>query len=1025
MSALQILHAFTCYELFSKGGGVQRYIHQLSMGAQAQGHRVRVAARVAESPPNGAYVAVTAGYRQLWREVAAADVVHLHGPRVIYAAVAGLFALLQRKQRVYTAHCFYAGHTRRQRLLKWLWDHAVERALFASSDAVVLLSEHWRAYARAQHLPVSRVMILPNGIDVAALEQEDFTPCTLAGAPAILSVCRLDPVKRVGDIVAALGQDGLALAHLHIVGRGEDEAHLRALAAEKKVADRVTFHHFQTDVAVAAMARAADVFVIASAEEGMPTTILEMLARGVPVVASEIAGNLSLMRPLAQPHTYPLGDVAALARAVAAAHRSDVRPEIGDALRAQFDWQAITAAMLKCYAGTVPQKTYAQGRQLLLGCPVDALAREEILARAATAIRTRGRCSIEGLNVAKIIQARRDPALMQALHNADIVHVDGAGAALATKLLGLRMPPRRAGIDLMDDLIAQCAELGASVYLLGAKDAIVTRTAAALQARYPTLKIAGTRNGYFAESEYASVAQAIHTSGATLLLIGISSPKKELFLHAHMQRCGVQVAMGVGGAFDVVAGVVARAPRWMQRAGLEWFFRMLQEPRRLARRYVETNAVFGLLLGMALLRRMLAQQSAKAPLGWDDFLAQLAAGAKEVGLACRHEIYFLHRSKPFGGRVHAVAAALRDAAWLLRVPAALPTLPGQHIAITTLAGASGMGTLTPAIAALAPAHPVTVMAHPRLHLAGAIAPARVSWRAVFTALGAMRHARRRVPNISRIVVAACLFRHALWHASWRAFRVQAPHVTHALLHNDFDMMSSSAVAALAPDISMVCVQHGIPTAEFFPTHAATQVVWGETSRAAYATATPTATLVVDALGRGHRHAVPKDAPAVLYLVSQTHTPIYGIDLAPWFKELAQELSAALPAEEFRVLLHPQEVGRTTAYAALPSSQLALPPHPALTHASTPALVAGYSSTALIDAALAGHLVVAMEWHAPESPHARAVSAPPMRCQDAASVLAFYAQLRNNPALLASCRAQQEVWLNATFTDSGDFAAHAT
>ena len=346
----KILHAFKSYELFSKGGGVERYIDRLCLHSVAAGYEATVVARVAEPSPSGIYRTVSAPrLSALWREVAKADRVHIHGTRVGYAAIAGAFALLQRKKLFYTAHCFYEGKTPQQTLLKFVWDHTVERALFAWSNATILLSDYWREYARRRGLPVARAVVLPNGVDVAALEQEVVAPLSLAGAPAILSVCRLDPVKRVEDAIAALAQPTLTQAVLHVIGRGADEPRLRAVAAAQGVTERVVWHGFKTDAEIASMARAANVFVIASAEEGMPTTILEMLARRVPVVASDIPGNRSLLEPLHWPHLYPLGDVVQLAQAINAATGKAVPDEIGEALKQRFDWQVISAQLLHYY----------------------------------------------------------------------------------------------------------------------------------------------------------------------------------------------------------------------------------------------------------------------------------------------------------------------------------------------------------------------------------------------------------------------------------------------------------------------------------------------------------------------------------------------------------------------------------------------------------------------------------------------------------------------------------------------------
>ena len=588
---IRILHVFKHYALFSKGGGVERYIHHVATRSAQAGCAVTVFAQEADdAPPQLGYRIQRGSYGALWHAVAKADTVHIHGPRERLSAVAGVIALLRRRPLFYTIHCFYRGKTKLQAAQKYVWDHLIERYLFRGAFTTIFLSDFWRDYSACLGIRPMHFMLLPNGIDYAALKVETVTPMTLAGEPAILSVSRLDLVKRIEDIIAALAQPLLPRAHLHIVGRGPDEERLKALVETQGLQARVTFHHFKNDEEVAAMARAAQVFVLASAEEGMPTTILEMLARGLPVVASEIPGNMSIMERLQNHATYPLGDVGALAESIATAAGQPLPASTQEGLQRYFDWGAIVPTLLARYRRAVGGKT------MFIDCPLDGMAPEAILERACTAMREEHVLVIEGLNVAKLVQSRRDPHLMQALDEADIVHIDGAGIALGGRFLGYNFPPRRAGIDLMMDLLRCCVELDKSVFLLGAKEESVTAAMTAMQRAVQGLRIAGYRNGYFSAADEAGIVDQIRASGASLLLLGMSSPKKELFLHRHKHALAVPVAMGVGGAFDVLSGVVKRAPGWMQKYALEWLFRLLQEPRRLGWRYLDTNVTYARLL---------------------------------------------------------------------------------------------------------------------------------------------------------------------------------------------------------------------------------------------------------------------------------------------------------------------------------------------------------------------------------------------------------------------------------------------
>jgi N-acetylglucosaminyldiphosphoundecaprenol N-acetyl-beta-D-mannosaminyltransferase len=196
-----------------------------------------------------------------------------------------------------------------------------------------------------------------------------------------------------------------------------------------------------------------------------------------------------------------------------------------------------------------------------------------------------------GVNAAIVVAARKDRDLRRALLGCDIVSADGMSVVLASRLLGCPLPERVTGIDLFLALLQAAAERGDSVYLLGAEPAVVDRAAAAIRARLPGLRIAGWHHGYFWDDEPAMV-RAIRESGANMLFVGITSPKKERFIHQWREQLGVRLAMGVGGSFDVLAGKTRRSPRWMQRAGLEWLFRLLLEPRRLWKRYFVSNAAF-------------------------------------------------------------------------------------------------------------------------------------------------------------------------------------------------------------------------------------------------------------------------------------------------------------------------------------------------------------------------------------------------------------------------------------------------
>lgn len=208
------------------------------------------------------------------------------------------------------------------------------------------------------------------------------------------------------------------------------------------------------------------------------------------------------------------------------------------------------------------------------------------------------------VNVAKLVHMRTDESLAGSVQACDIVNIDGMGVVWGARFLGLDVPERVSGVDLFDGLLALAASRGYAVFLLGARPDVVEEVSVRVQRRHAGLRVVGVHHGYFWEDE-AGLVEKVRISGAQMLFVAITSPKKENFINQWRGQLGVDFVMGVGGTFDVVAGKVKRAPAWMQRFGLEWFFRVLQEPRRMWRRYLTTNAVFAMMLAREKCRQML------------------------------------------------------------------------------------------------------------------------------------------------------------------------------------------------------------------------------------------------------------------------------------------------------------------------------------------------------------------------------------------------------------------------------------
>jgi len=242
-------------------------------------------------------------------------------------------------------------------------------------------------------------------------------------------------------------------------------------------------------------------------------------------------------------------------------------------------------------------------RVKLFGLPVDILTHEETVARILSAIAHRQRCQHVAINVAKLVNARSNAELENDIRDSDIIGIDGMGILFALRLLGHEVPERVAGVDLFENLMGECAKRGLKPFLLGASPEVLAAAERALLQRYPGLVFAGSRDGYFTPREESDVCDHIRSSGADCLFIAMPTPRKERFMQRYRDTLGVPFVMGIGGTLDVVGGQVRRAPLPLQHAGLEWAFRMVQEPRRLGARYLYTNLVFAGLLAHHVLAR--------------------------------------------------------------------------------------------------------------------------------------------------------------------------------------------------------------------------------------------------------------------------------------------------------------------------------------------------------------------------------------------------------------------------------------
>ncbi|HVR06056.1 MAG TPA: WecB/TagA/CpsF family glycosyltransferase [Solirubrobacteraceae bacterium] len=245
----------------------------------------------------------------------------------------------------------------------------------------------------------------------------------------------------------------------------------------------------------------------------------------------------------------------------------------------------------------------AHDRAVVLGCAIDRLDMAGTVERCREAIEQRRYTQHVSINASKLVALRQQASLREIICSCQLINADGQSVVWASRLLGDPLPERVAGIDLMQELFALAEARGYRIFILGARAEVLETAVGKLREQHPRLAIAGFHHGYFSDDESPRVAAEIRAAQADILFVAMTSPRKEQWLGQYGPTLEAPLVMGVGGSIDVVAGVTRRAPGPWQRAGLEWMYRLLQEPRRLAGRYIRTNMQFiGLVIKDLALR---------------------------------------------------------------------------------------------------------------------------------------------------------------------------------------------------------------------------------------------------------------------------------------------------------------------------------------------------------------------------------------------------------------------------------------
>jgi N-acetylglucosaminyldiphosphoundecaprenol N-acetyl-beta-D-mannosaminyltransferase len=237
----------------------------------------------------------------------------------------------------------------------------------------------------------------------------------------------------------------------------------------------------------------------------------------------------------------------------------------------------------------------------VLNAGFDSCTLESCVDKVVAAAAEGERAWLATVNVAILMAMRGDPELQDYVDHARWVVADGQPLVWLSRFLGRPLPQRVTGVDLIERLCQRAEEDGLGVFFLGASDEVITAAEQAMKSRYPRLRLQ-VANGYFKDEEALERVSAIAGTGTSFVFVGMGVPRQERFIREYLDDLKVNVAIGVGGSFDVIGGLRGRAPRALQRSGLEWTYRLIQEPRRLWRRYLVTGMQFGVLAILALVQ---------------------------------------------------------------------------------------------------------------------------------------------------------------------------------------------------------------------------------------------------------------------------------------------------------------------------------------------------------------------------------------------------------------------------------------
>ena len=435
----------------------------------------------------------------------------------------------------------------------------------------------------------SNISLVDNGIDYQAFAEVEKK----IEGQSLVYVCRISKNKRVDRLldVFARVREELPDAKLTIIGPDWEglQTGLEQRAAMLGVGDSVKFTGVISQEEMLAALASARLFVSASEYEAFGLSTVEAMATGTVPVVNNIPAFAGFIEDGVNGFLTDYADSEIAVRAIAKAlnlddHRLARTGAAAKETAARYDWRQAADRITEIYEDVLIHHEKGPTPIKILGIRIDRTDRRESLERISSFLETPGYKLVVTVNPEHIMLAENNEHFKNILNRSELNVPDGIGIIWASRLLGKPLPERIAGADLLPRICRLCAEKGVSIFLLGGKPGIAAKAADNLRKTYPGLIVAGTSNSDPDPEMDKDTVEEINRSGATVLAVAYGSPKENLWIDRnHNDLTSVRIAIGIGGALDFISGEIPRAPTAMRKAGIEWLYRLWNEPKRYRR----------------------------------------------------------------------------------------------------------------------------------------------------------------------------------------------------------------------------------------------------------------------------------------------------------------------------------------------------------------------------------------------------------------------------------------------------------